>query len=137
MSAYHVSTKYYSQIQILDYQICCSLLVCAVLWVMCAFYEALHIHSGKKKSLERKKTTKQNNFFSCLWHISIYTSLIFWLKKTDLQYESVTAKHAQVLDASTKSMRSLNDNQLFYLMLDMDHKVLLGALWLPVQWLKS
>lgn len=137
ISVYHISTKYYSQIQILDYQICCSLLVCVALWVMYVFYEALYIHSGKTKVL-RKKTQQNKTIFSAVCDIFLFTLLWYFdWRKQIFSMNLVTTKHSQVLDASTKSMRSLNDSQLFCLMLDMDHKVLFRVLSLPVQWLKS
>lgn len=45
--AYNTSTNN-AQIQILDYQLCCSLLVGATLWVMYVFYGTLQAQTRKK-----------------------------------------------------------------------------------------
>lgn len=132
MITYNRSTNYYAQIQILGYQLCCSILV-GVTGDACILWDITH--TGKKKILRKKP---QSNSFTAVCDMFLFILLWYfdWSKQI-FSMKLVTVKHAQVLDESTKSMRSLNDSQLLCSVLDMDHKVVLRTLSLPVEWLKS
>lgn len=110
--------------------------VCSLVGDVCILWGI--IHTLRQDKVLRKKKQQNKTIFSAVCDIFLFTLLWYFdWRKQIFSMNLVTTKHSQVLDASTKSMRSLNDSQLFCLMLDMDHKVLLRVLSLPVQWLKS
>lgn len=126
--AYNRSTKYYAQIKFWTTNF-----VALSLWVMYVFYE--NYTHRQKKILRKKKQNKTNKqFFSCLWHVSIYT-LTLWLKETDLHYETSDYRTRKSAGCIYQVNMESKQQSILFSMLDMEHKVMLRTLWLPVEWL--